>query len=94
MALSRRESERIRTEKLDLWRELHIDVRPKKATIAQHGASGYDGYTGLFKIRHDGRTWWLGVTDEREADLMDGPRPLPEWLDEVLFHMGVDEVEE
>lgn len=93
MALRRREAERIHTEKIDLWRELCIDIRPRKATIAQHGASGHDEYTGRFKIRHDDQTWWLGVTDDREAELIDGPRPLPEWLDEVLFQIGVEEVD-
>lgn len=93
MASRRREAERIRSEPVNLWRELQIDVRPQKATIAQYGASDFEDYTGRMKIRHDGRVWWIGVTDERKAQMIDGRRPLPEWLDEVLFHMGVDEVE-
>lgn len=94
MALSRREAEQLRSEHVNLWRELRIDVRPRSATIGLYGASGYDEYTGRMKVRHDGQVWWIGVIDEREAQLIDGRRPLPDWLDEVLFHMGVDEVEE
>jgi hypothetical protein len=81
----------VRDEKVNLWRELSIDVDPKKARVAQFDGVGTE-FVAVLEISHDGRTWRLGIDEDRTAECVDGPRLLPEWVDELAFHLGIDEV--
>jgi hypothetical protein len=76
---------------INLWRELAIDVEPRKARVTQYDRDA-SGYVGMMEISHDDRTWTIGVSEDRTAERVDGPAAVPEWVDELLFFVGVDEV--
>jgi len=83
----------IRQKKIHLWNQLRVEADPTEVKVYQHGADGLR-YDARVRVCHDDRTWWFGVDGEdRVAELIDGPRPAPEWIEDIVQHLGVEEVE-